>query len=171
MENKRQKIIITLFISIIVVLNPVQALICIRLSPKVSISPLSTEIVAPGQTLIYTVKVTNNDNPTCSLSTFNLSVTSCSGNFKCDLSTQPLKISPRIMGSTKINVTSSSTALVRCLFSISATNRQNASYYSWAYQFIPYNQPPQLLLYKYVRKDMKNIGTNQQFSKLTMQRK
>ena len=45
---------------------------CIRANPTVSISPSTTQWIAPGATVNYQVSITNNDSVGCSASAFNL---------------------------------------------------------------------------------------------------
>ncbi len=47
---------------------------CVRVNPSVSISPVAQNVIQ-GASAGYTVSVTNNDNPNCTATTFNLSKT------------------------------------------------------------------------------------------------
>ncbi|MEM5805035.1 MAG: hypothetical protein QW156_02575 [Candidatus Aenigmatarchaeota archaeon] len=95
---------------------------CIRQNPTVTISPSSQSTTA-GQTLVYTVSVTNNDNSACGSSIFNLAVVSCPPGFNCNLAINSLTIPPQSTSSTQIFVTSPTTASSGTyIFSIRATN-------------------------------------------------
>ena len=96
---------------------------CVKANPSVSISP-SSQSGSPGQTLTYTVNVTNNDNAACGSSIFSLTVTQCPSGFTCGLSKTSVTISPGSTdSSTTISVTSPSTATVgNYTFKVRATN-------------------------------------------------
>jgi len=106
---------------------------CTRNNPTVRIIPYS-QSGTRGQTLTYTVNVTNNDNNPCGSSTFNLTVTQCpSGtgwSFTCNLATDQLTISPGSSATTSISVTSSYSAPYDVYeFKVKATNNAYTNYY------------------------------------------
>jgi len=104
---------------------------CTRANPTVSISPYSQSGI-PGQTLYYTVYVTNNDSSGCDPSTFNLTVSTCpSGGWTCSLVSTSLTISPGgSQSSTTIRVTASAGALPGdYTFKVKATNSAATSYW------------------------------------------
>ena len=99
---------------------------CSRQNPSVTISP-SSQTGNPGQTLTYTVYVTNNDNSACGSSTFTLTNT-CPSGFTCSLSSSSLTISPGSTSSTSISVTSSSSSSPGTYtFSVTATNNADST--------------------------------------------
>ena len=97
---------------------------CTRANPTVSLSP-SSQSGNPGQTLNYTVTVTNNDNSACGSSTFNLTY-SCPSGWTCNLAASSLSLNPGSSGSTTLSVTSSTTATAGS-YTVSATATNSAA--------------------------------------------
>lgn len=83
--------------------------VCIRADPSVAIDP-SSQIGQAGDTLSYTVSVTNNDNDICGPSDFSLEITLCPSGWACSLSTNSLTIAPGSTGTATLSVTSPSDA-------------------------------------------------------------
>jgi len=102
---------------------------CTRANPSVSISP-SSQSGNPGDTLTYTVTVTNNDNSACGSSTFDLSVINCPSGWTCSLADNSLTISSGSSKSTTISVTSSSSASSNTyVITVKAENSADTTYY------------------------------------------
>ena len=117
---------------------------CVRANPTISINP-SLQEGTPGQTLSYTVSVTNNDNSVCGSSTFSLTITSCPSGFTCNLQDSSLTISPGSSAQTTLSVTSPTTASYQdYTFTVKATNTNDNTYSSSAtgtYRVTEYNAP------------------------------
>ena len=102
---------------------------CVRANPSVTIIP-SSQSGNAGDTLTYTVEVTNNDNSACGSSTFSLSVTQCPSGFTCTLTLDSLTIDPGTTSSTSISVTSSSSSTAGTYtFEVKATNDADSNYF------------------------------------------
>lgn len=83
--------------------------ICNAQTPVLSVSP-GSQNANPGATLFYTVSLTNNDDPACDTSDFDLAITSLPGGWSGDLFPSSLSLSPGSTGTTTFSVTSASTA-------------------------------------------------------------
>jgi uncharacterized membrane protein len=80
---------------------------CSHANPTVSLSPSQSQSVAPGTTVLYVLSLTNNDNSSCTSSSFNLSDTVPSGwNATLGVSSAALTVAPGGSASTSLNVTS-----------------------------------------------------------------
>lgn len=77
---------------------------CVRSNPSITISPLG-QYGTPGQTLTYTVSVTNNDSSACTQSTFTITPTLLA-DFSQTQSPASITLSPASSGSTTISLTS-----------------------------------------------------------------
>ncbi|HMG36087.1 MAG TPA: NEW3 domain-containing protein [Blastocatellia bacterium] len=84
---------------------------CTHANPAVAISPSSSQTVAPGASVAYTVMVTNNDSAACVASTFNLQSSVPSG-WTASFGSPTLTLSPGGSASTTLTVGSSSSAAV-----------------------------------------------------------
>ena len=114
---------------------------CTRANPTVSISPIA-QTGSPGDTLTYSVIVTDQDTSGCGSTPFSLSLTRC--DLSCSINKDLLILSPGSSDSATISMTSSSTAFSgNYLFEITATNDYSTSYYgkSTGYYIIPYIPP------------------------------
>jgi hypothetical protein len=98
---------------------------CVQSNPTVSISPSGTQSVLPGALVSYTVSVANNDNSSCSSSTFNLSAAVPSG-WTGSLGSASLSVSPGASASTTLQVTSSGSAAPGS-YSVGVTATDSAS--------------------------------------------
>jgi hypothetical protein len=80
---------------------------CLRALPAISMAPAQAGPVPPGARVNYTVSVTNNDSPSCGLSTFNLRAAIPYG-WTNSLSSSQLTLSPGASSSISLSVTSAS---------------------------------------------------------------
>ena len=79
---------------------------CSRNNPTVTLNP-SVRWGSPGDRRSYAVSVTNNDNGTCSNSTFSMTSPNCPSGWNCSFSIAGLSIPAGGTGSTTLTVTSS----------------------------------------------------------------
>jgi uncharacterized membrane protein len=94
-------------------------------APSISIMP-SLQHGLPGETLVYTVSIVNNDNSACATSSFDLAATVPSG-FTANFEQTAFSLPPGQSASTAVNITSSSRAVHgNYIFTITGTN-QNSS--------------------------------------------
>ena len=78
---------------------------CTSAAPDLSLTP-GNQNGDPGTTLAYTVSLVNNDNSSCSATTFDLTITSLPAGWNGSLSTQSLSLSPGTTGMATLSVTS-----------------------------------------------------------------
>ena len=84
--------------------------VCTPAAPGLDLT-LAGAVNNPGTTLTYTVTLFNNDNPKCTESTFDLTVTYLPEGWKEKLSTRQVTLAPGESGKATITVTASSTSL------------------------------------------------------------
>jgi hypothetical protein len=82
---------------------------CAPVAPSLGITPGSAN-ADPGDTLVYTVSLVNNDSSDCGASVFNLNIASAPAELSASLSSQSLSIAPGVTGSVNLSVTSPASA-------------------------------------------------------------
>jgi len=106
--------------------------VCVPANPIVALSPSDTQWVQPGNTVTYTVTVTNKDNGGCSASSFNLQASAPAG-WTAAFEASPLTLSPGTSGSTSFTAPAPAVA-ADGFYTVSgtATNSAQTSYAGWA---------------------------------------
>ena len=136
--------------------NPIAPPICTRRNPTVTITP-STQTGPPGSSLIYSVSVKNNDNPSCGSSIFILSNTVCPSELNCVLNKNSLTISPGLTDSTTITVSSILSApFGTYTFKVKATNFGEISY--WKEDSADYVIPPECVVHTECAQKCDDLG-------------
>ena len=121
--------------------------VCVRAKPNVFISP-SIQWGFPGQSLTYTVTVTNNDStPACSESVFNITPTFPSSDWSQSPDPISLIIAPETSQSTSVTITPNSTVPTGLYsFTLTAVNSTDPQYFGTgkAYYnlYLPDTTPP-----------------------------
>ena len=98
---------------------------CTHANPTVTISPSQSQWVPAGTAVTYTVSVTNQDNASCTASTFNLQATAPAG-WTSTFSPSTLTLSPGASGSASLQVTSSTSA-ANAFYTIAASATNGAA--------------------------------------------
>jgi len=102
--------------------------VCAHANPLVSMSPSTSQAVAPGTAVSYTVSVTNRDASQCSSSSFTMTAAVPTG-WAASFASASLAIAPGATASTTVRVTSATSA-AGGTYSITttATNASSSSY-------------------------------------------
>ena len=93
---------------------------CTARSPRLSLSPSAVQVIAPGESVSYTLTVANDDDLTCTATDFGLSAAAPSG-WTAVLDRSSVVVSPGTSGIAVLNVTPASSATGTSSFSVSAS--------------------------------------------------